>query len=171
MVAEAGEEAHSCLIELYNMMLDSGQFPEEWPETLFVFLPKGGNLDDPSNWRPIAVLRVCYKIFARIIYNRLKLTLDEQQSEEQMGFRAGRSTEDALLILEEVVSKSVEFRMPLWLGCLDLSKAFDRIEWHHLFQALKEQGITDKYCSLLAALYEGQVGSIAQLGHSTSIVE
>ena len=29
MVAEAGEEAHSCLIKLYNTMLDSGQFPEE----------------------------------------------------------------------------------------------------------------------------------------------
>ena len=32
-------------------------------------LPKGGDQKDPSNWRPIAVLHVWYKIFARIMYN------------------------------------------------------------------------------------------------------
>ena len=107
---------------------------------------------------------MCYKIFARIIYNRLRGGLDAQQSEEQMGFRPSRSTEDACLILEEAIGKSFEFKMPLWFACLDLSKAFDKIEWKHLFHALREQGVPDKYRSSLAAMYEGQVGTIGQLG-------
>ena len=136
----------------------------EWRETFFVLLPKTGNLDDPSNWRPIAVLWTCYKISARVIYNRLRGQLDAQQSEEQMGFRSRRSTTDALLVLETVTAKSFEFKMPLWLASLYLKKAFDRIEWPQLFRALHEQSVSHEYCHLLATLYDEQSGSLGQLG-------
>ena len=31
-----------------------GKFPDDWRKTLFILLPKSGNLDDTNNWRPIA---------------------------------------------------------------------------------------------------------------------
>ena len=66
--------------------------------------------------------------------------------------------------METIVSKSVEFRIPLWLASLDLKKAFDRIEWSALFHALQVQNVPQEYCTLLAALYDGQVGSLGQNG-------
>ena len=56
------------------------------------------------------------------------------------------------------------FRIPLWLASLDLRKAFDRIEWTQLFEALKDQGVPEEYLSLIATLYDGQVGSLGQQG-------
>ena len=138
--------------------------PPEWKETVFTMLPKAGDLKDPSNWRPIAILQVCYKIFARLLYNRLKGVLEHEQTDEQMGLRPHRSTVDALLILEPIVGQSLEYRMPLWFASLDLRKAFDRLEWGQLFQALELQGVPDQYRHLLAALYDDQASTIPNLG-------
>lgn len=96
-------------------------------------LPKSGDLNNPGNWRPIAVLPICYKLFARIVYNRLRLFLDPQISDEQMGFMPNRGTDDALLTLESVTQNSIDYQIPLWFASLDLHKAFDRIEWMQLF--------------------------------------
>ena len=107
-------------------------------------------------------MRVCYKIFARIIYNRIQPGLEACQSDEQMGFRPNRSTEDALLILENVIGKSIEFNTPLWFASLDLKKAFDKIEWPQLFHALDAQHLGIEYQHLLAALYSNQVGTFGK---------
>ena len=121
-----------------------------WKETVFTMVPKSGDLTDPANWRPIAILKNCYKVFARIIYNRTKHTLNNKQAEDQMGFRPKRSTDDALIILETVVGKSIKFNTPLWFASLDLRKAFDRIEWPALLHALVEQELPTEYQCLLS---------------------
>ena len=77
-----------------------------------------------------------------------------------MGFRSQRGTEDALIVLESIIGKSIEFNVPLWFVSLDLRKAFDRIEWPALFAALDEQGLPSGYRSLLARLYCDQSGSL-----------
>ena len=79
-----------------------------------------------------------------------------------MGFRRKRSTEDALLILENVIGKSLEFNTPLWFASLDLKKAFDKIEWPQLFPALDVQDVGIEYQHLLAALSSNQIGTFGK---------
>ena len=79
----------------------------------------------------------------------------------QMGFRSKRGTDDALIVLESVVGKCIEFNIPLWFVSLDLRKAFDRIEWPQLFSALEDQGLPRGCRSLLNQLYGGQCGFLA----------
>ena len=99
-------------------------------------------------------------IFARILHNRLRTQLDSQHSCEQYGFCPGRSTNDALLVFEEVVRKCPEWQVPLWVISLDLQKAFDRVEQAPLFEALLSHGMDSMYVSLLQRLYEKQTGSL-----------
>ena len=51
-------------------------------------------------------------------------------------------------------------RQSLWFASLDLTKAFDRIEYSPLFDALLQQGVPRSYCTLLWKLYKGQTGSV-----------
>ena len=48
----------------------------------------------------------------------------------------------------------------LWCLSLDLSKAFDRIEYEPLLEALRLQGVTDAYISILAVIYLDQRGHV-----------
>ena len=148
------------LLRLYNEILTTGQTDDGWHETIFCMIPKSGDLTDASNWRPIAILPILYKIFSRMLYDRLLPLLDAEQSEEQIGFRPGRRIDDAFVILDSIIGKAIEFQVPLWMISLDLRKAFDRVQYTPLFSALRDQGVPESYVSLLRALYRDQRGSV-----------
>ncbi|KAK6761712.1 hypothetical protein RB195_022699 [Necator americanus] len=65
---------------------------------------KKGDPDDIGNYRPICLLSVIYKLFTRMIFNRIEKDLDEGQPCEQAGFRKGFSTIDHI----HTVSKLIE---------------------------------------------------------------
>ena len=69
-----------------------------------------------------------------MIHDRLKSQLERQQSEDQYGFRPGRSTTQALFALEQVIGKSLEWNVPAWIISIDLRKAFDRVDRTLMFQ-------------------------------------
>ena len=158
MILHGGRPAFEALTRIFNDMLVKGFEDTNWHITFFNLLPKSGDLLQPGNWRPIAILPVCYKIFAKVLYFRLRYILQAQQGDEQMGFQPGRRCDDALFVLETVVQKAVDKHMPLWMISLDLQKAFDRVEWRPLSEALLCQGVPAEYCSLIAALYSNQLG-------------
>ena len=97
-----------------------------------------------------------------MLHGRLRLQLESQQSEDQYGFRPGRSTTQALFALEQVMSKSIEWNTPAWIISIDLRKAFDRVEQHMLFNSLREQGVDEGYICLLNLLYAGQRGILGE---------
>ena len=148
-------DLHKCLLDVFNNMLAVGRF-----DAVFTMLPKGGNLFSPSNWRPIAVLKITYKIFAKLVYKRLRPTLQKHQFKDQLGFRPCTSVEDAFVVLASVCSKSLEWNFPVWFASLDLKKAFDRIEYSSLFGALQSKGVPRPYLKFLAALYCNQTGDV-----------
>ena len=95
-----------------------------------------------------------------MLHFRLCPILEAHQSDDQFGFRAKRRIDDEFIILESVITKSMEFNMPLWMASLDLRKAFDRIEFKSLFEALRTQDVPESYIALLSTLYSEQVGQV-----------
>ena len=149
-------------------MLLSGRFEQSWYETMLIMLPKSGCRSEVKTWRPIAILKISYKIFARLVHRRLLTTLDGAQSVDQVGFRQGLSVDDAFTVFEEMCCKTWEWRMPLWVVSVDLTKAFHRIEHAPLFKALAQQGVEREYLRLLSDLYTKQHGTVHG-SHSFSI--
>ena len=96
-------------------------------------------MEDPNNWRLIAILNITYNFFARLVYQRISYGLDEHQSEDQFGFRHSRSTTHALLVLESMLSKGIEYIVPVRVVTIDLKKVFDRVDHKFLFRALRCQ--------------------------------
>ena len=123
-------------------------------------LPKPGDASVASNWRPIAILKVTYKIFSKMLCSRLQPLLESYQSPDQVGFRPHRGTDHAFAVFDTICGKSVEWNCNLWFASLDLKKAFDRMEHNALFAALAKQGVESSYLQLLKTLYLGQTGSV-----------
>ena len=58
---------------------------------------------DPNNYRPIALLDTCYKLYARVLQRRIANAVDSSIRKTQYGFRKGRSTTNALFILRRLL--------------------------------------------------------------------
>ena len=107
---------------------------------------KKGDKSILSNYRPISILPCFSKIFERIMYNRLNTYLADNNVlfNKQFGFRAGYSTEHALLELIEKISDSFNDKS-YFLGIfVDLLKAFDTVDHKILFKKLQHYGIKGK---------------------------
>ena len=61
-----------------------------------------------TNWRPIAALKITYKIFSKLVHARIQDLLEREQSWDQMGFRSLLGVDHALAVLDTVLSKAVE---------------------------------------------------------------
>ncbi|KAE9412031.1 hypothetical protein Angca_007176, partial [Angiostrongylus cantonensis] len=77
---------------LFSRYLSECKLPTQWKTSKTVLLFKKGDLHDIGNYRPICLLSVLYKLFARVILDRIDRTLDEGQPCEQAGFRKGFGT-------------------------------------------------------------------------------
>eukprot|EP00973_Karenia_brevis_P042239 5847428-Karenia_brevis.AAC.1 len=73
--------------------------PEYWKATRLKVLFKKGDPQLAANYRPIAIVPILYKVFSKIIGNRIKSILLESQSVDQAGFRPGFSCEDHLFAI------------------------------------------------------------------------
>ena len=160
MIKHGSPTLHQKVLDSFNHILSTGNIPTDWHVTIFSMLPKCGNLQCVSNWRPIAILPILYKAFTKMLYFRLEPILEQYQSKDQFGFRRNKRIDDVFCILENMIGRCNEWNVPLWMISLDLRKAFDRIQHEPLFEALREQGVPNPYIQLLAALYENQQGCV-----------
>ena len=79
---------------------------------------------------------------------------------DQAGFRSGFSTEDHIFTIVNLIEKTAEYNLPIWIAAIDYEKAFDTVEHDSLWEALSRAGVGPIYIRTLAALYAGQTGVV-----------
>ncbi|KAK6736602.1 hypothetical protein RB195_019352 [Necator americanus] len=72
--------------EIRHAIMSECKVPKQWKTSKTVLLYKKGDPHDIGNYRPICLLSVIYKLFTRVILNRIEKALDEGQPCEQAGF-------------------------------------------------------------------------------------
>ena len=85
-------------------------------------LPKSSRAKSTTDFRPIANVRVPYKLFTYMILTRIEDTLDNAQPEEQHVFRKHRRIEEHLFKARYVVDTTEAANLSVWIISLDLSK-------------------------------------------------
>ncbi|KAK6764697.1 hypothetical protein RB195_024864 [Necator americanus] len=118
-----------------------------------VLLYKKEDPHDIGNYRPICLLSIIYKLFTRVILNRIEKVLDEGQPCEQAGFRKGFSTIDHIHTVSKLIEVSREYKMPLRLTFIELKKAFDLVETEAVMEVLSKQGVPTQYMKVLREWY------------------
>ncbi|KAE9418195.1 hypothetical protein Angca_009003, partial [Angiostrongylus cantonensis] len=121
---------------------------------------KKGELHDIGNYRPICLLSVVYKLFTRVILNRIDRTLDEGQPCEQAGFRKAFGTMDHIHTLTRLIEASREYKRPLCLTFIDLQRAFNSTEIEAVMKALGSQRVPAQYVKILRELYKNFTSKI-----------
>ena len=129
--------------------LDSPCFA--WIKQRYItYIPKIGKTPDRAdNLRPLSLLETFYKIKTRMLSNRLIRTLDESLSDEQHGFRPGRSTQSCSLPFMEAIQEAERTGKPLQLLAVDIKAAFDSISPEVVRQVMVKQKYPEIYTAAL----------------------
>ena len=143
-VQEAAPTLLPILRQLFQQMLAEGTHPASWRVARVVPVPKPGV--DPhlaKGYRPIALLSVLSKVMEGLIKDRLNHILESEHrlSDQQQGFRQGRSTELALWRFVTSATSALKTRKRCVAVALDIERAYDTVDHTALLWKLKNKGI------------------------------
>ena len=98
---EAGDILLSHITDLFNAILDSGCFPDNWTEGIIVPLFKKGDENDVNNFRAVTLVSCLSKLFTAVLNKRVNDWSEKYNtvSDAQFGFKKGFSTVDAIYTL------------------------------------------------------------------------
>jgi ribonuclease HI len=95
--AVVGEEVTKEVLQALN----TGTIPEGWNETAIVLIPKVESPELITQFRPISLCNVVYKVISKVLSKRLKVILPEIISKTQSAFVPGRLITDNVLVAYE----------------------------------------------------------------------
>lgn len=133
-------------------VLRGGAIPEGWNDTTIVLIPKVKKPELIKDLRPISLCNVCYKLVSKVLANRLKKILPDVISPAQSAFVPGRLIYDNILIAYEMTHYMRNKRsgqVGYAAFKLDMSKAYDRVEWSFLHDMMLKLGFHTDWVNLI----------------------
>ncbi|KAL3686887.1 hypothetical protein R1sor_013196 [Riccia sorocarpa] len=109
---------------------------------LIKLIPKNEDRFWLTNWRPITLLTVTYKIIAKIIASRLNSMMPGLVDRQQTGFIAGRDITENVLSLRLAQEWTQASGQQAIFVKLDFQKAYDRVLYVFLWETLAVAGIS-----------------------------
>lgn len=105
----------------------------------------------PQDFRPISLCNVFYNIIAKSLAERIKNHLPHLIHLSQHAFVKGRNITANLHLVQEIAHSFQlrSWKFPGFMLKLDLAKAFDRLEWSFIAQAMRRQGFHGHFIDLV----------------------
>lgn len=142
------------LCAVYTESLKQKKLPSSMTQAIISVLPKKDK--DPTkceSYRPISLLTCDYKILTKILALRLESVVPTIVHPDQTGFIKGRQSYHNLRRLFNIIYSDHSTLLPEIAISLDAHKAFDRIEYKHLFKSLCKFGFGPTFISWIQTLY------------------
>ena len=126
--------------------------PPRANETYICLIPKTKSPQKITEFRPISLYNMIYKILSKVLANCLKKILPEAISEAQSAIVPGRLITNNILVAFETmhtIDQRRKGKEGLMTIKLDISKTYDRVEWPYLEAIMQRMGFKDKWVSLI----------------------
>jgi len=128
---------------------ESAAFSEGWMCPIY----KKNDRTEISNYRPITVLNADYKIFTRVLTNRLSKVAPYLIHPDQAGFMKQRRIEDQTDLIQLMVHTCEADEENGAIVCLDQEKAYDKIAHPFLWVTLEKLDFPTHFINTIKSLY------------------
>ncbi|KAL3833012.1 hypothetical protein ACJIZ3_007748 [Penstemon smallii] len=142
----------NALVQAVQHFFRTGFMLKALNHTFVTLIPKVVNATSVDQFRPISLCNVSYKVISKIIANRLKPLLQKIVSPNQMAFVHGRNINENSIISQEIMHymHTRKGKKGFLALKVDLSKAYDRVEWKLLLHILEKVGVCSKFTNWIA---------------------
>ena len=162
-----GPKAHKWLHTMLNTCFIENKIPKIWRQSkIIAILKPGKDSAIPKNYRPISLLCHTFKLYERLILNRVSPLLEQHLIKEQAGFRPGKSCTSQLLNLTQHIEDGYQRGMITGTAFVDLSAAYDTVVVYPLPWPLLVGGVR---CSRLWSTSQLLRPSGQQCSHSGGV--
>ena len=123
-----------------------GFLPKGVNSTIQALIPKKLDSLEIRDYQPIACCNILYKIVSKVLANRLKQLLPRIILENQSAFVEGRLLMENVLLASELVKDY--HKEEIALRCvmkIDISKAFDSVQWSFVLKCLCALGFPERF--------------------------
>ena len=153
------------LVEVYEEV-SKGIIPRSMTEAVTVLIPKEGDPTLPSNYRPITLLNVDYKLMTKTINKSFFSTfLKNNISSQQLCAVPGRDIRNGTILIRDIISYCKSKGIPASIVSLDQKKAFDMVNRNFLYKVLKALKIDSRVLNFVETIYCNTHTSIQVNGH------
>jgi len=133
--------------------------PAEWEEGIICPIHEKGDCLRCENYRGVTLLNTVYKIFSKILSERLRPKIEAILEWYQTGFWEGKSTIDQIYTLRQILERMKEQNITAFYLFVDFKSAFDSVIREQLYATMSEMGIPMKLVKLTrAALKRVRIG-------------
>ena len=169
VLREAASSICIPLSMIYKDSLEVGETPEDWRTANVTPIFKKGDRNNPANYRPISLTSQVCKVLESIVRERVieHLNSNNLLSEEQHGFREGRSCLSNLLTTLEDWTSILDDKDCVDVAYLDFSKAFDLVSHKHLILKLTKHGINGQIGNWIKAFLENRKQRVVIRGYKS----
>ena len=123
-----GPRAHRWLHSMLNVCFTENRILRVWRQSkIIAILKPGKDSAKPKRYRPIYHLHHMYKLYERLILNRIAPSVDRPLIKEHAGFRPGESCCIQLLNLTQNIEDGYQRGMTTGATFVDISAAYDTV--------------------------------------------
>jgi len=124
---------------------------------VITLIPKVVGATDIRQFRPITVINVIQRLFAKVCALRLAPVLERLTHPLQFAFLKGRLIHDDVLALHEIIHEVKSRHQKAVFLKLDFQKAYDRLDWRFLRLVLERRGFDDRMiCWIMQFVMSGR---------------
>ena len=136
---------------------------------IFLLPKEDGPLSMLSNWRPITLLNIDYKITSKAIAKRLETVLPNLVHTDQAGFIKGRYIGENIRLINDVMEHTkIEKKKGGILISLDFKKAFDSLEWPLITKVLDSFNFGMSLRKWVTVFYSNIESTVTNNGFATN---
>ena len=138
------------IIKMVKDFFGLNSFDPRLNQTHICLIPKTERPREMTEFLPISLCNVSYKIISKILCSRLKKILPKMVSKTQSAFVARRLISDNILLAQEAfhaLRTNPMCKAKFVAIMTDISKAYDRVEWNFLEALLLKMVFDEKWVS------------------------
>ena len=100
------DDAVKVLHSICQQIWKTQQWLHDWKRSVFIPIPKKGNVKECSNYHTIALISHASKVMLKILQPRLQQCVNRELPDVQAGFRKGRGTRDQIANIRWIIEKA-----------------------------------------------------------------